>query len=146
MKNMKKLLLIMLSLMTAFSLTGCGCTKGKNNNGTNNGKNGKAVETENDNNGSVTFADQTVKGLTFEHFAITKDSAEVSVLFFDITNNTEKDIYVGKVKYTLYDDGTEILSLTEPINATIKAGQSKSVIENYDVDLTRVDEVKYAVE
>ena len=133
---MKKFIISLLCITTIFTLTGCGKSNTKEDN-----KISKKENTEN-----VFLKDQKVNDLTFEHFAIVKDNAEVSVLYFDITNNTEKSIDVKTVKFTLYTEGAEILSITEDINETIAPGESKAVTENFDVDLKNVDKVEYVVE
>ena len=140
---MKKLLVSFICLTILFSLTGCGnnTQKKDNDSGTN-----KTDQPETSTNGAITLESQVVGGLTFEHFAITKDSNDISILYFDISNKTDNSIDVGNVTFTLYDDGYEILSLKENINETIEPGQSKPVIGNFDIDMSNVDEVKYTVE
>ena len=138
---MKKLLMSFVCLLMIFILVGCG-----NKTNTTDKKNNTNTTTETDTNESVALDSQVVNGLTFEHFAITKDSSDISIVYFDITNKTKESIDVNSVTFTLYDDGIEVVSLKENINETIEPGDSKSIMENFDISMPNIDEVKYIVE
>ncbi len=133
---MKKFLTSLLCLTVIFTLTGCG------KNTTKKESTKKDVEKEE----NVYVEDQEINNLTFEHFTIVKDSEDISILYFDVTNNTESAINVGTVKFTLYAEGAEVLTMSEAINEEIAPGDSRAVTENFDVDLTKVDKVEYTVE
>ena len=137
-KSMKKFLMGLMCIGLLFTLTGCFDSNTKNSSK-------ETVEQEEDNN-AVTFDDQVIGDLTFEHFAIVQDSDNISIVYFDITNNTENSIDVGNIKFTLYTSGVEVTSLTENINKTLQPGESTSVVENYDVDLSNIDSVEYTVQ
>ena len=140
---MKKLLMSLVCLLMVFTLVGCGTN---NSNKKGNEKIATETDTETETNESVTLEPQVVNDLTFEHFAITKDSDDISIVYFDITNKTNKDIDVKSVTFTLYDNDDELLSLKVDINETIEAGATKTVTENFDISMPNVDGVKYTVE
>ena len=133
---MKKFLTGLLCLTVIFTLTGCGKNNTKK----------ETIKKDKEKAENVYVEDQQINNLTFEHFAIVKDSNDISILYFDITNNTESSIYVGKVKFTLYIEGAEALTMSETVNEEITPGASKTITENFDSDLTRVDKVEYTVE
>ena len=141
---MRKLFLSLLCLCMMITLVGCGKNTSKNN--SNNKKNNDIQQTDTEVNEAVALDSQVVNGLTFDHFAITKDSNNLSVVYFDITNKTDSSINVGSVTFILYEKGSEVLKLKERINTTLEPGQSKSVVENFDISMPNVDEVKYIVE
>ena len=138
---MKKFLIGLVCGVFLFTSTGCFGNKTKTD--TNEEQN---EETQEDSNSSVTFDDQVIGDLTFEHFAIVKDSDNISIVYFDITNNTESSVDVGNIRFTLYTSGIEVTSLVESINKTLKPGETTSVIENYDVDLSNIESVEYTIE
>ena len=133
---MKKFLTGLLCLTVIFTLTGCGKNNTKK----------ETIKKDKEKAENVYVEDQQINNLTFEHFTIVKDSNDISILYFDITNNTESSIYVGKVTFTLYIEGAEALTMSETVNEEITPGASKTITENFDSDLTRVDKVEYTVE
>ena len=131
---MKKYLISALCLLTLFTV---GCAK-KDTKKPNNNKKEEVKQ-------NVVLDKQVVNNLTFDHFAITKDANKLSVIFFDITNETTSSIYVKDVNVTLYSDGFEVTHFTEKVGKSIEANETIDVIKNVDVELTGIDEVKYIV-
>ena len=138
---MKKFLIGLICLMTVFTLTGCGKDTKKEETTTNDN-----TTTEETQNPSVALEDQEINGLTFENFGITKDSDDISIVYFEVSNYTEEPKTVNKITFTLYTQGVEIVTLSEDINGEIDTYETKIFTENFDADLSKVDEVKYTVE
>ena len=116
---MKKFLTSLLCLTVIFTLTGCG------KNTTKKESTKKDVEKEE----NVYVEDQEINNLTFEHFTIVKDSEDISILYFDVTNNTESAINVGTVKFTLYAEGAEVLTMSEAFDYILRKLESFDLTE-----------------
>ncbi|MBR1717729.1 MAG: hypothetical protein IJ715_00500 [Bacilli bacterium] len=138
---MKKIVTILVSLFLLFSLTGCG--KDTKTNKTNNNK-------KNEQSSNIFLQDKVVNtvvgDLSFENFAITKDSTNNYVIFFNIANRGDKSINVKKVKVILYSEGVTVLSLDVDVNKTLTTDEEFDVSENIDVELKDIDQVEYVVE
>ncbi|MBP3765569.1 MAG: hypothetical protein J6G98_00115 [Bacilli bacterium] len=136
---MKKVTIILTSLVLLFTLTGCG----KKSDDTKNTKNNN---TKNEQSTNVTFEKQTIGDVTFDSFAVTKDSNGVQVIFFSIVNETDKEVEVKTVNIKLLSGGATVLTLKEEINSTLNPGDTIDISENIDVALDNVDKVEYTLE
>ncbi len=137
---MKKITIILTSLVLLFTLTGCG----KKSDDTKNVQ--KNNNTKNEQSTNVTFEKQTIGDVTFDSFAVTKDSNGVQVIFFSIVNETDKEVEVKTVNIKLLSGGATVLTLKEEINSTLNPGDTIDISENIDVALDNVDKVEYTLE
>ena len=137
---MKKITIILTSLVLLFTLTGCG----KKSDDTKNAQ--KNNNTKNEQSTNVTFEKQTIGDVTFDSFAVTKDSNGVQVIFFSIVNETDKEVEVKTVNIKLLSGGATVLTLKEEINSTLNPGDTIDISENIDVALDNVDKVEYTLE
>lgn len=133
---MKKIIYVLISLTMIIILTGCG-------NKTNNSKKQDKIIKQNTN---IALKDQVINNLKFENFAITKDNHGVYIVFFSITNESDRDINVGSVDVKLYSEGAVVLTLKEDINKTLSSNESIDILENIDVSLKDIDKVEYTLE
>ena len=136
----KKLKRTIAGVLAALSLTGCG----KKSDDTKNAQ--KNNNTKNEQSTNVTFEKQTIGDVTFDSFAVTKDSNGVQVIFFSIVNETDKEVEVKTVNIKLLSGGATVLTLKEEINSTLNPGDTIDISENIDVALDNVDKVEYTLE
>ena len=131
---MKKILVLLVGVI----LLATGCQSKKDNS--------KVDNKKNEQSSNITLDNQTVNDLSFENFAITKDSSNLYVIYFNITNKTDKSVELKKVNVKLYSEGATVLTLPLDINKTLEKDESIDVAENIDVELKDIDKVEYIVE
>lgn len=131
---MKKIIVILMSLGLLF--TASACTKK-----TDIQKNEKKKEEQTSN---VYIENQTVDNISFENFAITKDTVSNNyILYFNVKNKTTNPINVGKVTVTLYSEETALFSLDVDVDKTLVKDESADVIEYLDTIPSGIDKVEY---
>ena len=131
---MKKIVVLLISVILLTS----GCESKKNNS--------KVDNKKNEQSSNITLDDQIVNDLSFENFAITKDSSNLYVIYFNITNKTDKSVELKNLDVKLYSEGATVLTLPIDINKTLEKDETIDVAENIDVKLKDIDKVEYVVE
>ena len=131
---MRKIVVLLISVILLTS----GCESKKNNS--------KVDNKKNEQSSNITLDDQIVNDLSFENFAITKDSSNLYVIYFNITNKTDKSVELKNLDVKLYSEGATVLTLPIDINKTLEKDETIDVAENIDVKLKDIDKVEYVVE
>lgn len=124
---------IIFGLIIMLTLTGCGEKEVTE----------KPVDKDNQ---AIVIEDQIINELSFESFNITKDSDNVTHIYFEIVNNTENNIEINKVTYKLYEKEIEKLLLESNVSGPIQPGDSRVINVKLDIDLSNIDKVEYVVE
>lgn len=136
---MKKVAIVGLVAVTLF-VTGCGCSKDKNNDK----KTTKEPETV------VNTAEDVIKDQEFEGLKMTNTSLVVeggiSTLITEVSNNTGSDYYLNQFKITVKDkDGNVITTLSGYVGAVIPNGKVRVINTSSDLDLSNADSIEYSV-
>lgn len=132
---MKKIGIIMSSILLVLSLTGCGCSKKEEK------KKEEVKETYNTNQGVV--EDKEVAGLKFTNTSLvsTEYSAQLVTL---VTNPTDQDINVRIFNIYVKDkEGNVIVTLQGYVGGVVPKGESREIISNVDMNLDNADRVDY---
>lgn len=132
---MKKIGIIMVSILLVLSLTGCGCSKKEEK------KKEEEKETYNTNEGVV--EDKEVSGLKFTNTSLvsTEYSAQLVTL---VTNPTDQDINVRIFNIYVKDkEGNVIVTLQGYVGGVVPKGESREIISNVDMNLDNADRVDY---
>ena len=129
--------IFLISLLCLALVTGCGNKKKDED---------KPINT-NDPNNSIVLDDQKIDDLSFEVFNISKDKdSNVTTVYFEIINNGNEAKYINNVYFTLYEGENEKISLSKNLNTSLEAGSAAEIRTNVDVDLNKVDSVKYSID
>ena len=121
--------IFLISLLCLALVTGCGNKKKDED---------KPINT-NDPNNAIVLDDQKIDDLSFEVFNVT-------TVYFEIINNGNEAKYINNVYFTLYEGENEKISLSKNLNTSLEAGSAAEIRTNVDVDLNKVDSVKYSID
>lgn len=138
-KEIKKIGLIGLAGLTLFA-TGCGCTKGKEEN---EGKNTEPETVINTNEDVI--KDQTFDGLQMTNTSLVTTDG-ISSLVTEVTNNTGSDYYLNEFTITVKNaDGTVVATLPGYVGEVIRNGETKTINSSIDIDLSSATSIEYSV-
>lgn len=126
---MKKIIkLIVIGLLSATILTGCGCEKDKDS-----GVNDELIK------------DQQVESFEFTNTSLVYEN-NASVLETLVTNKSDKTEYLSEFDILVKDkDGNVIVTLTGFIGSSIGAGESRVIASTYSEDLTKAASIEYKI-
>ncbi len=132
---MKKKFLVALSMLLVVGLaTGCGCSKKTET---------KKEEQEKYNTNEEVVKDQEVGELKFTNTSLKVDD-NYSTLVTLVSNPTSSDVEVRIFYIHVKDkDGNEIVKLEGYVGDVIPAGESREIISNADMDLSKAASIEY---
>ena len=137
---MKKITILGIVAVTLF-VTGCGCSKDK---GTD-----KDVIKEPEiviNTSEDVIKNQECEGLKMTNTALVIEDG-ISILTFEVSNNTGSDYYVDKFIITAKDkDGNVLTTLSGYVGGSISNGETKLINTTSDIDLSNADSIEYSVD
>lgn len=130
--------IFLISLLCIILVTGCGTKKEEEKN---------KVTAENDPNNAIILEDQKIDDLSFEKFSILKDKeTNVTTIYFEVINNGNEAKYINNVYFALYEGENEKVNLSKNLNTSLESGSVAEIRTNVDVDLNKVDSVKYSID
>ncbi len=141
---MKKIVILSLILSLSF-ITGCGCDK-KDTTKDNEPKNPTEEKQETGQeviNERGQLPDKEVNGMKFTNASISYVD-DMATFLATVENTTDKTISLDIFNLVFKDkDGKQIATIPAYVADKLEAGESKSVVAQVNMDLTKVYEVEY---
>lgn len=127
----KRISILFTMLLVVMLVTGCGCSKKKNEN---------KIDNTNNEDSSV-IKDQVFEGLEFVNTSI--DNGEVTTI---VINNTGVVYEGSKFSIDIKDsNGSSIVKLTDEVKSSMESGTTLTVVTKTNADLSNASAIEYSV-
>lgn len=135
---MKKTIIILIAVLFSITLTGCSCSKKKENK-----KEEPKIEA-NVNEGVI--QDQTVEEISFKNTSMIIENNQTKFTT-TVTNNGTKDRMINRFKISVYDEQEQqIATLTGYVGGILRAGETKTIVNYTDIDLLSAKKIVYKIQ
>lgn len=127
----KRISILFTMLLVVMLVTGCGCSKKKNEN---------KIDNTNNEDSSV-IKDQVFEGLEFVNVSI--ENGEVTTV---VINNTGVVYEGSKFSIDIKDNnGSSIVKLTDEVKSPMESGTTLTVVTKTNADLSNAAAIEYSV-
>lgn len=135
---MKKILLITMMVVMAFSTVGCGCDKKEESKE----KKETIVKTNQEKN---VIKDQEIEVFKMENTSLTYDGS-LSTLITFVTNTSDTTQTLDSFNILVKDKkGNEMITLMGFVGEELKAGETKTITSSTDMNLMNAGSIEYSI-